>query len=89
MKHKIYIETMETYITDDLSDALWIDGLQRQVKVCKQALTYLMLWCDKIEVKLKNEDASTNESDGSEEIIYIFIKINHVVQSDSSVFTNE
>ena len=48
-----------------------------------------MLWCDKIEVKLKNEDASTNESDGSEEIIYIFIKINHVVQSDSSVFTNE
>ena len=48
-----------------------------------------MLWCDKIDVKLKNEDPIKNESDGSKEMIYIFRKINHVVQSDSSVFTNE
>ena len=64
MNHKINSENMETYINDDLSDTLWIDGLQRQVKVRKQALPELMLWCDKIEVELKNEDASTNESDG-------------------------
>ena len=80
---------METYITDDLSDTLWINGLQRQVDVRKKALPELMFWCDKIEGEFKNEYASTNESDGSEEVIYIFRSINHVVQSDSSVFTNE
>ena len=86
MKHKIDSDTMETYITDDLSDTLWIDGLQRQVKVRKQALPELMLGCDKIEVEFKNEDASRNETDGSEEMIYIFRKNNHVVQSYSLVF---
>ena len=51
MKHKINSDNMETYITDDISDTLCIDGLQRQVKVLKQALPELMLWCDKIEVE--------------------------------------
>ena len=51
LKHKINSENMETYITDDLYDTLWIDGLQRQVNVRKQELPELMLWCDKIEVK--------------------------------------
>ena len=80
---------METYVTDDISDTLWIDVFQCQVKVRKQALHELMLWCDKIEVELQNEYASINENDGSKEMIYIYRNINHVVQSYSSVFTNE
>ena len=59
------------------------------MNVWKQEFPELMLWCDKIEVKLQNEDASINESDGREEMIYIFRNINHFVQSDSSFFTNE
>ena len=43
MKHKINSDNMETYITDDIYDTLWIDGLYRQVKVLKQALPELML----------------------------------------------
>ena len=82
-KHKIDNETMEKYITDDLSDTLWIYGLQRQAKVQKQAFPELMLWCDKIGVGLQNEYASTNGSDGREEMIYIFRNINNVVQSYS------
>ena len=35
MKHKIDTDTVETYIPDDISDTLWIDGLQRQAKVRK------------------------------------------------------
>ena len=57
---------MKKYITDYLSDTIFIDGLQRQVKVRKQAFPELMLWCDKIEFELKNEDTSTNESYGIE-----------------------
>ena len=57
---------MKKYITDYLSDTIFIDGLQRQVKVRKQAFPELMLWCDKIEVELQNEDTSTNESYGIE-----------------------
>ena len=66
IEKKIDSKIIERDITKDLSDFLWIDGLQRQVIVRKLALPELIPWRDKIELELQNKDTSTNESDGRE-----------------------
>ena len=63
------------------------------MKLRKLALPELMLWCDKVELKLLNENVRPNfqnenvredETDGNEQMILMFRKINHVVESDST-----
>ena len=76
MQKKINSEEMDTIIHIDLKKTWWVDGLQRQVKLRKEAITELLKWCDTIQ-----EDDSFNIPDNSHlrEMVSIFHDISNVL----------
>ena len=55
MRTKISSEDMETFLTVDLEESQWIDGLQRRVTMRKSAIDELLEWCLRLELEEPNE----------------------------------
>ena len=48
-KTKIKVDMLPEKIVSVLSESCWIDGLQRQIRVRKEAMSEILLWCDEIQ----------------------------------------
>ena len=79
MGNKISSVDMVDALKDNIYDSIWIDGLQRQVKLRQQAIVEIIEWCNFVE----NEDANDNENnDGKYVMIRLIRKIQHVLAND-------
>ena len=67
---------MEKYLHEDLTKSFWIDGLQRQVKLRKSAISEIMDWCN----VLQFED--NDNKIGRDEMIDLIKYIDQVVFSE-------
>ena len=67
---------MEKYLHEDLTKSFWIDGLQRQVKLRKSAISKILDWCN----VLQFED--NDNKIGRDEMIDLIKYIDQVVFSE-------
>jgi predicted GIY-YIG superfamily endonuclease len=79
MGNKVSSVDMVEALKDNIFDSIWIDGLQRQVKLRQKAIVEITEWCNFVE----NEDANDNENnDGKYIMISLIRKIQHVLVND-------
>ena len=74
MSTKISSEDMNNCIHPDLHQTMWIDALQRQVKMQKTAIREVIEWCNEIETE--------NFIEGRIETIQLFRRIHKVLTID-------
>ena len=77
MDKKLKPDQMNTGIKNDLKDNLWIDGLQRQVKLRKKALKEILGWCSLLEL----DDFFHWLRRKKKETVDLFRYMNHVVST--------
>ena len=56
MDSKVCSDDMDDFLTDDLNECHWIDGLQRRVKLRKLALPEIMVHCRELENTMDTDD---------------------------------
>ena len=78
MKKKLNGEKMNEGIRDELKETLWIDGLQRQVKLRKNALKEVYEWLSTIDIE------NNPQVQGQAEVIQLFSDIIYVIREDNS-----
>ena len=77
MKKKLNGEKMNEGIRDELKETLWIDGLQRQVKLRKNALKEVYEWLSTIDIE------NNPQVQGQAEVIQLFSDILYVMREDN------
>ena len=82
MKKKRTGEEMNQGIHDDIKQSIWIDGLQRQVKLRKNAINEIREWC--------NSRATANDNvEGRSEVLGLFDDIFQIVLNPHSNHQHE
>ena len=85
MDKKLKPDQMNTGIKNDLKDNLWIDGLQRQVKLRKKALKEILGWCSLLEL----DDFFHWPRIQKKETADLFRYMNHVVSTSIEELDND
>ena len=83
MNSKLDSVKMDEMINQSLEVTWWVDGLQRQVKLRKIALSELMDWCDYI------ENDNDENIDGVHAMIEVFRKIFRVTTIDPTELSHD
>ena len=78
MDKTLQLTNMNTGFTNYLKETLWVGGLQQQVKLLKNALKEIMVWCSLLEC---DDSFHLVENIQQQEMVPIFRDMNHVVST--------